>query len=227
MNSKHAANVLIVVFLIALVVGLRWQWPAPPAAPTLPSTPTVQLPPPLPQQDPSPQADVKDTASFEFDGVLVAGGKTTVSLINLTTGDANWVAVGGKFDGYTVSKYVPDPKGADVVELSTSGSGQTLRVVLKTAVILEAAPVSDPMEQQRIDKAVTNNLRQIQAGAYQYFLENGMSSVALETLVGTNSSQYVKPLQTADGEEYSATIIQDQPITASGISGARTITFGP
>jgi len=227
MNSKHAANVLIPVCLIAVGAGLWWQWPASPTRPTLPTPPTEELPPPLPQQEPSPQADVKDTANFEFDGVVVTGGKTTVSLVNLTTGDANWVAVGGKFDGYTVSKYVPDPKGADAVELSKSGSGQTLRVVLKTAVILETAPVPNPEEQQRIDKAVTGNLRQVMAGADQYFLEYGVSSVARDTIVGTNSSQYVKLFQPVDGETYSAVIIQGAAVTASGVSGARTITYGP
>jgi hypothetical protein len=146
MNSKNAVNVLIPVCLIAVGAGLWRQWPTPPSPPALPSQPTVQLPPPLPQPKHSPQADVTDAASFEFDGVLVAGGKATVSLVNLTTGDANWVAVGGKFDGYTVSKYVPDPKGADVVELTKNGGGQTMRVGLKNAVILEAPPVPDPSQ---------------------------------------------------------------------------------
>jgi hypothetical protein len=136
MNSKRAANVLIPVCLIAVGAGLWWHWSAHPAPPALPTPPTVELPPPLPQQNPAPQANVTDAESFEFDGVVVTGGKTTVSLVNLTTGDANWVAVGGKFDGYTVSKYVPDPKGADVVELTNSGTTQTTRIALKNSVIV-------------------------------------------------------------------------------------------
>jgi len=66
--------------------------------------------------------------SIEFNGVVVEGGKTSVSLLDLNTGVAKWVVVGGKFEGYTVTAYVPDPKGADAVELRRNVGAQTLRV---------------------------------------------------------------------------------------------------
>jgi hypothetical protein len=77
------------------------------------------------------------------------------------------------------------------------------------------------------DKAVTSNLRQLAAASDQYFDETGRSSVASFDLVGTNSSQYLKPFPTVAGETYTEVILQGQPVSASGVSGARTITYGP
>jgi len=78
------------------------------------------------------------------------------------------------------------------------------------------------------DKTVINNLRQIQTGAAHYFAEHpGVSSVASTTIVGTNSSQYVKGLVTVAQETYTATIVQGAGISASGVGGARTVTYGP
>jgi len=86
--------------------------------------------------------------SIEFDGVVVEGGKSSVSLLDLNTGVAKWVVIGGKFEGYTVTAYVPDPRGPDAVVLSRTGGDQTLRVGLKNAVILEA-PIAPDLEQKK------------------------------------------------------------------------------
>jgi type IV pilus assembly protein PilA len=75
------------------------------------------------------------------------------------------------------------------------------------------------------DKAIMNNLRQLGSGANQYFTEAGVSSVSSTTLVGTDSSQYVKTFQTVAGESYTDTLLNGSPITASGIAGARTVTY--
>jgi hypothetical protein len=40
---------------------------------------------------------------IEFNGVVVAGGKIQVSLLNPNTLSAKWVSIGGKFDNYTVT----------------------------------------------------------------------------------------------------------------------------
>jgi hypothetical protein len=83
----------------------------------------------------------------------------------------------------------------------------------------------DPARQ---DKVVTNNLRQIQAGADQYFVEHpGVSSVESVTIVGTNSTQYVKNFVTVAQETYTAIIVRGQGISAMGVAGARTVTYGP
>jgi type IV pilus assembly protein PilA len=78
-----------------------------------------------------------------------------------------------------------------------------------------------------VDALVRNNLRQIAQGAEQSFMDQGVSSIASAALVGTNSSQYVKSFATVANESYTAKIWQNHPITASGISGARTVTYAP
>jgi type IV pilus assembly protein PilA len=77
------------------------------------------------------------------------------------------------------------------------------------------------------DIATGSNLRQIAQGAELFFIKQGVSSVASATLVGTNSSQYLKTFATVANETYTRVILQGNVITASGIAGARTITFGP
>jgi prepilin-type N-terminal cleavage/methylation domain-containing protein len=75
------------------------------------------------------------------------------------------------------------------------------------------------------DRAVANNLRQISQGAEQYYNEYGFSSVSSATLVGSNSSQYVKTFVTVAFESYTDTLLAGSPVTASGVAGARTITI--
>ncbi len=77
------------------------------------------------------------------------------------------------------------------------------------------------------DNAILGNLRNLQAAADQYFLANGVSSVASVTIVGTNSSQYFPTLYIVAQETYPARIVQGQGISAAGVAGARTVTFGP
>ncbi len=89
-----------------------------------------------------------------------------------------------------------------------------------------ALPAFQKVRASSQDRAVLNNLRQLGAGADQYFLENGVSSVSSFTLMGTNSSQYVKVFPTVAQETYTSVIVSGVAITAAGISGARTVTFG-
>ncbi|MDO8542982.1 MAG: hypothetical protein Q7S40_21265, partial [Opitutaceae bacterium] len=75
------------------------------------------------------------------------------------------------------------------------------------------------------DKAVLNNARQLSAAADQYFLENGVSTVASSNLVG--SDKYVKAINTVAQETYPAGFSQGTTITIGGIAGVRTVTFAP
>jgi type IV pilus assembly protein PilA len=78
------------------------------------------------------------------------------------------------------------------------------------------------------DKAVPNNLRQLRTGADQYFqVHPNATAISFTDLVGTNRSQYVKVIMTVAGETYPALIVKGAPITASGVAGARTITYAP
>ncbi len=75
------------------------------------------------------------------------------------------------------------------------------------------------------DKAVTNNMRQISGAADQYFLENGVTTVALTNLVG--SSNYVRSLNTVAAEYYPDSYTQGVTLTITNVANARTLTYGP
>ena len=75
------------------------------------------------------------------------------------------------------------------------------------------------------DKAVMNNLRQLINASSQYYLEHGVTRVSSAAIVGTNSSNYIRGIQTVAGETYPIQLDQGAAATASGVSGARTITY--
>lgn len=116
--------------------------------------------------------------------------------------------------------------------MKTTGrsAGFTLVEIMIVVVIIGllaamAIPAFQKVRASSQDKAVLNNLRQLSSAADQYFLEKGASSVTSSELVGTNSSQYIKAVQTVANETYTATINQGQGVSAAGVAGARTITF--
>jgi type IV pilus assembly protein PilA len=113
--------------------------------------------------------------------------------------------------------------------MKNSQKGFTLVEIMIVVVIIGllaamAIPAFQKVRASSQDKAVSNNLRQLSAAADQYFLENGVSSVASSLLVGTNSSQYIKQVQTVAGETYT-NLSQGSAVTATGVAGARTITY--
>ena len=75
------------------------------------------------------------------------------------------------------------------------------------------------------DKAVLNNVRQLAAASDQYFLENGSTTVDINNLIGP--TLYIKALALVANETYPASFTQGVTITVVGISGLRTITYGP
>ena len=88
-----------------------------------------------------------------------------------------------------------------------------------------AIPAFQKVRQSSQDKAVLNNARQLSAAADQYFLENGVSTVASTSLVG--SDKYVKAVNTVASETYPTSFTQGVTITISGIAGVRTVTYAP
>lgn len=115
------------------------------------------------------------------------------------------------------------------MQKQNSQKGFTLVEIMIVVVIIGllaamAIPAFQKVRASSQDKAVSNNLRQLGAAADQYFLENGVSSVASSLLVGTNSSQYIKQVQTVAGETYSD-LSQGSAVTATAVAGARTITY--
>ena len=114
--------------------------------------------------------------------------------------------------------------------IKNARKGFTLVEIMIVVVIIGllaamAIPAFQKVRASSQDKAVLNNLRQLGSAADQYFLENGVSRVTSVLLVGTNSSNYIKAIQTVAQEAYAATLDQGAAVTAAGVSGARTITY--
>lgn len=99
-------------------------------------------------------------------------------------------------------------------------------VVIIGLLAAMAIPAFQKARSSSQDKSILNNLRQLSSGAVTYYLERGVSSVATTDLMGSNSSQYVKAFQTIAGESYPAVLVEGTALTASGVAGGRTITYG-
>ena len=78
------------------------------------------------------------------------------------------------------------------MKLSNSNKGFTLVEIMIVVVIIGllaamAIPAFQKVRTSSQDKAVLNNARQLSAGADQYYLENGVSTVTLTDLLGPTS----------------------------------------
>jgi type IV pilus assembly protein PilA len=109
-----------------------------------------------------------------------------------------------------------------------ASKGFTLVEIMIVVVIigLLAAMAIPAFQKVRVasqDKAVLNNMRQLGSAADQYFLENGTSTAAIASLVG--SSNYVKALITVANEAYPQTYTQGVAITVFSVAGGHTLSY--
>ena len=111
-----------------------------------------------------------------------------------------------------------DSKGFTLVEIM-------IVVVIIGLLAAMAIPAFQKVRSASQDKTVLNNARQLSAAADQYYLENGVSTVTLGSLVGTTN--YVKALNLVANETYPSAYTQGVAITISGVAMARTITYAP
>jgi type IV pilus assembly protein PilA len=122
------------------------------------------------------------------------------------------------------------PKNTYMKTYQRASKGFTLVEIMIVVVIIGllaamAIPAFQKVRQSSQDKAVLNNARQLAAAADQYYLENGVSSVTLSSLVG--STNYVKALNLVANETYPDGFTQGVTITVAGVAGQRTITYAP
>jgi type IV pilus assembly protein PilA len=116
------------------------------------------------------------------------------------------------------------------MKLGHKTKGFTLVEIMIVVVIIGllaamAIPAFQKVRTNSQDKAVLNNARQLSAGADQYFLENGVSTVTLSDLIGPTT--YVKALNSVANETYPLAFTQGITITITSVAGTRTITYAP
>lgn len=115
-------------------------------------------------------------------------------------------------------KNMNQSKGFTLVEIM-------IVVVIIGLLAAMAIPAFQKVRTASQDKTVLNNARQLSAAADQYYLENGVSTVSLNGLIGTTN--YVKALNLVAKETYPDAYTQGIAITIGGVAGVRTITYAP
>ena len=110
-----------------------------------------------------------------------------------------------------------------------SKKGFTLVEIMIVVVIIGllaamAVPAFQKVRSTSQTKTITNNLRQLASAADQYFLENGVTTVASADLVG--AGEYIKAVNQVADEVYSEDIEQGTDIKAeSDALGDLTVAF--
>lgn len=109
-----------------------------------------------------------------------------------------------------------------------SKKGFTLVEIMIVVVIIGllaamAIPAFQKVRENSRRSAIENNVRMIASAADQYFMETGLTTVALSALVGPNN--YIKkPIKVVAGETYDTDIAQGATYTYTTTDGRVTVT---
>ena len=114
--------------------------------------------------------------------------------------------------------------------IHSARKGFTLVEIMIVVVIIGllaamAIPAFQKVRTASQDKAVLNNMRQLASAADQYYLENGVTTVAQTNLIGSNS--YIKNLSTVAFEVYPVNFTQGTTITVTNVANSRVLTYAP
>jgi type IV pilus assembly protein PilA len=115
-------------------------------------------------------------------------------------------------------KQIHSKKGFTLVEIM-------IVVVIIGLLAAMAIPAFQKVRTASQDKAVMNNMRQLASAADQYYLEQGVTTVAQTNLIG--SSSYIKNLSTVAYEVYPTNYTQGVTITVTNIANSRFLTYAP
>jgi type IV pilus assembly protein PilA len=116
------------------------------------------------------------------------------------------------------------------MKTNRSNKGFTLVEIMIVVVIIGllaamAIPAFQKVRAASQSKTILNNLRQLNAAAQQYYLENGVATVAYGSLVGP--TLYIKQIQVVAGETYSSLTFSqtdtELSIEAPNLGGTTTI----
>lgn len=106
--------------------------------------------------------------------------------------------------------HTQNKKGFTLVEIM-------IVVVIIGLLAAMAIPAFQKVRETSQTKAITNNLRQMASGADQYFIEEGVTTVATTALVG--SDKYIKTLDPVAGETYPTAVTQGTDLAVTTGAG--------
>ena len=118
------------------------------------------------------------------------------------------------------------------MNMNRSKKGFTLVEIMIVVVIIGllaalAIPAFNKVRATSQDKAVLNNLRQISGAADQYFMENGVTTVATSALFGTGNYIAGSFSGLSPNATYPATVLAtDTAVSATNIAGStRSVSY--